>query len=215
MRSSRLIVLIGIAESVYKTILPIKRSEHAFLILDAHHRIDLMTTDKISEISAIKEDITLQKVDAIVNAANNSLLGGGGVDGAIHLAAGPGLLEECRKLNGCPNGEARITGGYNLPARFVIHTVGPVWHGGNEGEAETLAMCYRNCLEVALQQGIKTIAFPSISTGAYGFPVELASRIAVREVKRILEGNDSIEKVVFVCFNQTAYECYMKLIEAC
>ena len=172
-----------------------------------------MTTDKISEISVIKGDITLQKVDAIVNAANNSLLGGGGVDGAIHLAAGPGLLEECRKLNGCPNGEARITGGYNLPARFVIHTVGPVWHGGNEGEAETLAMCYRNCLRVALQHGIKTIAFPSISTGAYGFPVELASKIAVREVKSFLARNESVEKVVYVCFNQEAYDCYLELLE--
>jgi len=172
-----------------------------------------MTTDKISEISVIKGDITLQKVDAIVNAANNSLLGGGGVDGAIHLAAGPGLLEECRKLNGCPNGEARITGGYKLHARFVIHTVGPVWHGGNEGEAETLAMCYKNCLEVALQHGIKTIAFPSISTGAYGFPVELASKIAVREVKGFLQRNESVEKVVYVCFNQESYNRYLELVE--
>ena len=138
------------------------------------------------KISVIKGDITLLKVDAIVNAANNSLLGGGGVDGAIHKAAGPGLLEECRRMNGCPTGEARITGGHNLPARWVIHTVGPVWHGGNEGEAESLAMCYRNCLEVALRHGIRIIAFPSISTGAYGFPVEPASRIAVREVKRHL-----------------------------
>lgn len=171
-----------------------------------------MSSDKIS---VIKGDITLQKVDAIVNAANNSLLGGGGVDGAIHKAAGSGLLEECRKIKGCPTGEARITGGYNLPARFVIHTVGPVWRGGNEGEAEALAKCYRNCLEVALQHGIKTIAFPSISTGAYGFPVELASRIAVREVTSMLEKNGSIEKVVFVCFNRTAYCCYLKLIKSC
>jgi O-acetyl-ADP-ribose deacetylase (regulator of RNase III) len=173
-----------------------------------------MSSDKIS---VIKGDITQQKVDAIVNAANNSLLGGGGVDGAIHLAAGPGLLEECRKMNGCPTGEARITGGYNLPARFVIHTVGPVWRGGNEGEAEALAMCYKNCLDVALQHGIRTIAFSSISTGSYGFPVEPASRIAVREVKGILEveGNESVEKVVFVCFNQTVYDCYLKLINNC
>jgi O-acetyl-ADP-ribose deacetylase (regulator of RNase III) len=168
-----------------------------------------MSSDKIS---VFKGDITLQKVDAIVNAANNSLLGGGGVDGAIHQAAGPGLLEECRRMNGCPTGEARITGGHNLPARWVIHTVGPVWHGGNDGEAETLAMCYRNCLEVAHRHGIKTIAFPSISTGAYGFPIEPASRIAVREVKSILERNESIEKVVYVCFNQTTYDCYLKLI---
>lgn len=153
------------------------------------------------------------KVDAIVNAANNSLLGGGGVDGAIHQAAGPGLLEECRRMNGCPTGQARITGGYELPARWVIHTVGPVWHGGNDGEAEALAMSYRNCLEVAFQHGIKTIAFPSISTGAYGFPIDRASRIAVQEVESILERNESIEKVVFVCFNQTVYDCYLKLIK--
>jgi O-acetyl-ADP-ribose deacetylase (regulator of RNase III) len=171
-----------------------------------------MSSDKIS---VIKGDITLLKVDAIVNAANNSLLGGGGVDGAIHQAAGPGLLEECRKMNGCPTGEARITGGYKLLACWVIHTVGPVWHGGNDGEAETLAMCYRNCLEVALRYGIKTIAFPSISTGAYGFPVEPAARIAVREVKSILERNESVEKVVFVCFSQNAYDCYLKLIKNC
>lgn len=168
-----------------------------------------MSSDKIS---VIKGDITLQKVDAIVNAANNSLLGGGGVDGAIHRAAGPGLLEECRRMDGCPTGEARITGGYNLPARYVIHTVGPVWHGGNDNEAESLAMCYRNCLEVALQHGIKTIAFPSISTGTYGFPIEPATRIAVREVNASLERNESIEKVVFVCFNQTVYSCYLKLM---
>jgi len=174
-----------------------------------------MSSDIISEISVLKGDITLVKVDAIVNAANNSLLGGGGVDGAIHQAAGPGLLEECRRMNGCPTGQARITGGYNLPARWVIHTVGPVWHGGNDGEAEALAMCYRNCLEVAFQHGIKTIAFPSISTGAYGFPVEPASRIAVQEVKNILERNESIEKVVFVCFNQMVYDCYLKLITDC
>ena len=171
-----------------------------------------MSSDKIS---VIEGDITQLKVDAIVNAANNSLLGGGGVDGAIHKAAGSGLLEECKKLNGCPTGEARITEGYELPARWVIHTVGPVWHSGNDGEAETLAMCYRNCLEVALQHGIKTIAFPSISTGAYGFPIELASSIAVREVKSFLEGNESIEKVVFVCFNQKANDCYLKLMKNC
>lgn len=168
-----------------------------------------MSSDRIS---VIKGDITLQKVDSIVNAANNTLLGGGGVDGAIHRAAGPGLLEECRRMNGCPTGEARITEGYNLPARYVIHTVGPVWHGGNDNEAEILAMCYRNCLKVALQHGIKTIAFPSISTGAYGFPVEPATRIALGEVKNFLERNESIEKVVFVCFNQAVYSCYLKLM---
>jgi O-acetyl-ADP-ribose deacetylase len=166
-------------------------------------------------ISVIKGDITLLKVDAIVNAANNSLLGGGGVDGAIHKAAGPRLLNECRKLNGCPTGEAKITGGYNLPARWAIHTVGPVWHVGDDDEAETLAMCYRNCLEIAIRYGIKTIAFPSISTGAYGFPVEPASKIAMREAKSFLERNASTEKVVFVCFNQETYDCYLRLMNDC
>src|SRR5581483_8788375 len=135
------------------------------------------------------------------NAANSSLLGGGGVDGAIHRAAGPGLLAECRTLNGCAAGEAKITGGYNLPAKWVIHTVGPVWHGGSHGEDETLARCYRSCFALVEQNGVRTVAFPSISTGAYGFPIERASRIALAEIASFLRRNDSVERVIIVCFS--------------
>jgi O-acetyl-ADP-ribose deacetylase (regulator of RNase III) len=166
----------------------------------------------LDRISVIEGDITRQTIDAIVNAANTSLLGGGGVDGAIHHAAGPQLLAECRTLGGCPTGEAKITKGYKLPARWIIHTVGPRWHGGNHGEDDLLASCYRKSLELAEQHGIKTIAFPSISTGTYGFPFERAARIAVSEVKNYLEKNTSIEKVIFVCFGQEAYECCMKRV---
>ena len=163
-----------------------------------------------NRIKIIEGDITELKVDAIVNAANNSLLGGGGVDGAIHRAAGPELLEECRKLGGCSTGEAKITKGYKLPAKWVIHTVGPVWYGGNAGEDEMLAKCYQNSLALAEQYDIKTIAFPSISTGAYGFPMERATKIALREVKNFLEKNTSIEKVILVCFGKSAYDSYLK-----
>ena len=163
-----------------------------------------------NRIEVIRGDITTQCVDAIVNAANNSLLGGGGVDGAIHRAAGPGLLEECRALGGCPTGEARITRGYDLPASWVIHTVGPIWRGGACGEDEMLAQAYRSCLELAARarHPIRTIAFPAISAGAYGFPVERAAGIAVPEIRRFLEENDSIERVVLVCFGEKAYRCY-------
>jgi len=147
-------------------------------------------------------DITKLKVDAVVNAANSTLLGGGGVDGAIHRAAGPRLLEECKTLNSCPTGEAKITKGYNLPAKFVIHTVGPVWNGGNRNEDKLLASCYNNSLKLAKQNGIKSIAFPAISTGVYGFPSDRAASIAVRTVKEFLEKDDSIEKVIFVCFDE-------------
>lgn len=157
-------------------------------------------------------DITKLAVDAIVNAANPSLLGGGGVDGAIHRAAGPGLLEECRTLGGCPPGEARITKGYDLPAQFVIHTVGPIWRGGGAGEDDLLAKAYRNSLLLAAENGIKTIAFPAISTGAYGFPVERASKIAVGEIRDFLEGDSSIEKVVLVCFSERARGCYIEAL---
>lgn len=163
-------------------------------------------------IEVIEGDITRQQVDAIVNAANTSLLGGGGVDGAIHRAAGPGLLAECRTLGGCPTGEARITRGYNLPARWVIHTVGPVWHGGQQGEDELLARCYRSALALAAQYGARTVAFPAISTGAYGFPLERATRIAVAEVRRFLEEHATPEKVLFVCFGGRAYRCYLDVV---
>jgi O-acetyl-ADP-ribose deacetylase len=163
-------------------------------------------------IAVIQGDITEQKVDAIVNAANNSLLGGGGVDGAIHRASGPQLLEECRGLGGCETGQARITRGYNLPASWVIHTVGPVWQGGDRNEDELLAQCYRNCLALVDEYAIKTIAFPSISAGAYGFPLEGAARIAVTEAKKFLERNASLEKVLLVCFSDRAYQCYVNIM---
>ncbi|MBN1794058.1 MAG: O-acetyl-ADP-ribose deacetylase [Candidatus Omnitrophica bacterium] len=159
-------------------------------------------------IEIVVGDITTQNVDAIVNAANTSLLGGGGVDGAIHRAAGPALLEECRKFNGCPTGEAHITQGYNLRASFVIHTVGPVWNGGNHGEDILLASCYRAALELAGKNNVKTIAFPSISTGAYRFPVIRASRIALTEIKKYLATHALPEKITIVCFNQGIYDIY-------
>lgn len=162
----------------------------------------------LGRIAVVQGDITIVEVDAIVNAANNSLLGGARVDGAIHRAAGPELLRECRSLGGCETGEAKITGGYNLPARWVIHTVGPVWEGGANGEADLLARCYQSCLSLAVKNSIKTIAFPAISTGAYGFPMELATRIAVDEVSKFLMTNSLVEKVTFVCFNERANRAY-------
>jgi O-acetyl-ADP-ribose deacetylase (regulator of RNase III) len=163
-------------------------------------------------IGVILGDITEQRVDAIVNAANTSLLGGGGVDGAIHCAAGPKLLEECRRLGGCPTGQARITAGYNLPAKFVIHTVGPVWRDGRHGEDELLADCYRNSLELAATHGVRTIAFPAISTGAYGFPLDRATSIAVKEVKAFLAKRPEIERVTFVCFGEDAVRAYAEIL---
>ncbi|HHV96682.1 MAG TPA: O-acetyl-ADP-ribose deacetylase [Clostridiaceae bacterium] len=157
----------------------------------------------------INGDITTMEVDAIVNAANNTLLGGGGVDGAIHRAAGPELLEECKKLNGCKTGEAKVTKGYNLPAKYVIHTVGPIWQGGEMGEDELLASCYRNSLKIAEEMGLKTIAFPSISTGAYRFPVNRAARIAVNEISNFLEISKSVSKVFIVCFDNKTYDSYV------
>jgi O-acetyl-ADP-ribose deacetylase (regulator of RNase III) len=165
----------------------------------------------MERIEIIRGDITKQNVDAIVNAANTSLLGGGGVDGAIHRAAGPQLLEECRTLDGCKTGEAKITKGYNLPAKWVIHTVGPVWRGGDSAEDALLANCYKNSLSLAVKNNIKTIAFPSISTGAYRFPVERAARIAIFETKGFLKANKTIEKVIFVCFDDATLKIYEKL----
>lgn len=167
----------------------------------------------IKQTSVFQGDITQLPVDAIVNAAKNSLLGGGGVDGAIHRAAGPELLAECRQLHGCATGEAKITKGYKLPAKWVIHTVGPIWYGGNQGEGEMLARCYRNSLALAEQYQIKSIAFPAISTGVYGFPMEGASRIAIAEVNKFLHSHKSLEQVIFVCFGQNAYDCYQKVIK--
>ncbi|MEW6302283.1 MAG: O-acetyl-ADP-ribose deacetylase [Verrucomicrobiota bacterium] len=159
-------------------------------------------------VKVVKGDITQQPVDAIVNAANTTLLGGSGVDGAIHRAAGPELLEECRKLGGCPTGQARITKGYKLPAKWVIHTPGPFWGGGEFGEDELLAGCYRNSLKLAAENGAKSIAFPAIGTGAYRFPLEHATFIAVGEAKKFLETNTTVEQIVFVCFADKDVKCY-------
>jgi O-acetyl-ADP-ribose deacetylase (regulator of RNase III) len=164
-------------------------------------------------IVVITGDISTQDADAIVNAANQTLLGGGGVDGAIHRAAGPGLLEECRQLNGCRTGEAKITRGYNLPARFIIHTVGPVWQGGRAKEDFLLASCYRNSLALAELSGIRSIAFSAISTGVYGFPLERATRIAVHTVREFLAAHPSVEKVIFVCHDTDAKRVYCTFLE--
>ncbi len=164
-------------------------------------------------IEIVQSDITRLHVDAIVNAANNSLLGGGGVDGAIHRAAGPRLLDECRKLQGCLTGSAKMTGGYDLPAKWVIHTVGPVWRGGAQEEDRLLADCYRNCLLLAQQNNIRSIAFPSISTGVYGFPVARASRIAFSEIKNHCLHHPVPEKVIIVCFDARTYQAYIELSE--
>ena len=162
-------------------------------------------------LEIIKGDITRLEVDAIVNAANRSLLGGGGVDGAIHRAAGPGLLEETRTLGGCETGEAKISGGYNLPASYVIHTVGPVWNGGGSGEDELLAGCYRNSLALAVENGIETIAFPAISTGVYRFPLERATRIALVEIRKFLEGEERIKKVICCCYSDGDLQVYERI----
>jgi O-acetyl-ADP-ribose deacetylase (regulator of RNase III) len=166
----------------------------------------------MSHIEAVRGDITKQTVDAIVNAANTTLLGGGGVDGAVHRAAGPELLAECRGLGGCPTGEARITKGYHLPARFVIHTVGPVWAGGTSGEPELLRRCYSSAMQLAADHGVRSIAFPAISTGAYGYPIESAARIAVTTVRDALSHPTSVEVVRFACFGDRDWSVYLELL---
>lgn len=163
-------------------------------------------------ITTTKGDITKLSVDAIVNAANTSLLGGGGVDGAIHRAAGHGLLEECITLNGCKTGQSKITKGYNLPAKFVIHTVGPIWHGGNENERELLKSCYITALNLAKENGIKTIAFPAISCGVYHFPLEEACKISIDTVREFISKNDCFEKIVFIDINDAIIDIYKKYL---
>jgi O-acetyl-ADP-ribose deacetylase (regulator of RNase III) len=175
----------------------------------------------MAQLEVIMEDITTLKVDAIVNAANSSLMGGGGVDGAIHRGAGPALLEECRKIAAarrnipggpCPAGDAVITGAGMLPARYVIHTVGPVWYGGGNGEPELLASCYRKCLSLAEEAGLESIAFPNISTGVYGYPKDKAAAVAVAAVRQTLPGIPGIKRIIFVCFDRENYSLYKKLI---
>lgn len=165
-------------------------------------------------IKIVQGDITKLDVDAIVNAANNSLLGGGGVDGAIHRVAGPGLLEETRNIGGCPTGEARVSRGYNLKARWVIHTVGPVWKGGGQNEEKLLADCYRNSLTAAVEKGAKTVAFPAISTGVYGFPLKRATEITIKETRQFLENDDCLDQVIFVCFSKKAMNTYEETFSA-
>ena len=168
----------------------------------------------MERLQTVLGDITKQSVDAIVNAANCSLLGGGGVDGAIHRAAGPELLAECRTLHGCETGQAKITKGYRLPAKHVIHTPGPVWHGGNNGEAELLASCYRSCLTLASENGCKTVDFPSISTGVYHFPLDRAAKIAISTIDAVTAGHPEIERVRMVCFDERTKAAYDSAIAA-
>lgn len=167
-----------------------------------------------SKIEVLKVDITTLAVDAIVNAANTSLLGGGGVDGAIHRAAGPELFDECYRIGGCPTGEARLTKGYRLPAKHVIHTVGPVWSGGERGEPELLAKCYRSVFRIAHENGIRSLAFPAISCGVYRFPVDRAVKIAVTETVAELVSSDAVQRVIFACFGDEVYRVYLKVVDS-
>jgi len=186
--------------------------EHPHDIESKDNGITYMTVspDIVSRLELKRDDITKLTVDAIVNAANTTLLGGGGVDGAIHRAAGPELLAECRTLGGCPTGGARLTKGYRLPAKYVIHTVGPVWHGGTRNEAALLARCYASSLKLAAENHCKSIAFPNISTGIYGYPKKQAAAIAINEVSKFLKTSTTIEKVVFICFDEENFHIYSK-----
>jgi O-acetyl-ADP-ribose deacetylase (regulator of RNase III) len=166
----------------------------------------------VTVLRAMHADITTLGVDAIVNAVNSTLLGGGGVDGAIHKAAGPELLTECKRLGGCPPGEARITGAYRLKAKHIIHTVGPIWGGGGRGEPATLASCYERSLRLAIDQGLRSVAFPSISTGAYGFPLDLAAPIAIRTVRELTANSEGLDEVIFCCFSAKDYGFYRQLL---
>lgn len=166
----------------------------------------------LSRVEIIKGDITKLQVDAIVNAANSSLLGGGGVDGAIHRSAGPNLVQECRLLNGCKTGQAKITRGYNLPAKWIIHTVGPVWRGGLNGEPELLASCYKSSFRLSVENEIKTIAFPSISCGRYGYPILDAALVSIAETVDFLNSDNTVEKVIFACFSEDIYQTYLQQI---
>src|SRR5256885_2576122 len=181
-------------------------------LIGSRRERDAPENRSMPKIEILRGDITKLDADAIVNAANTTLLGGGGVDGAIHRAAGPGLLAECRTLGGCEPGQAKITRGYDLPARFVIHTVGPIWRGGRHGEPETLANCYRNSLQVAVENQIKTVAFPAISCGAYGYPIQEAAQIALKTTREFLANADKIDKVLFVLWGEEIYEAYRKLL---
>jgi O-acetyl-ADP-ribose deacetylase len=172
----------------------------------------LLTADMPTAIRAIRGDITTLAVDAVVNAANSTLLGGGGVDGAIHYAAGPELLEECRRLGGCPTGEARLTRGYRLPARWIIHTVGPVWKGGTRGESVLLAACYESSLRLAADNQLRSVAFPAISTGAYTYPLKLATEVAVASVRGFLAGYTDFEEIVFCCYSGEDIATYKRAL---